>query len=228
MQYQLADLFESVVDTVPDREALVCDPVRLTYTELEERCNQLAHHLREAGIKRGDKVGCHMPNQTPYVETMIACFKIGAVPVNVNYRYVEDELRYIYDNADLACVVFDAEFADLVKAVAPDIDTLRHLVVTGDTDGVDLPDGAVPYEEALAAQPTTRDDLLDGRRPTTCTCSTPAARPACPRVSCGATRTCSLPAWAAATPSVSPSPARRSLPSASTRTSRSGCSPPRR
>jgi 3-oxocholest-4-en-26-oate---CoA ligase len=165
MQYQLADLFESVVDTVPDREALVCDPVRLTYTELEQRCNQLAHHLREAGIKRGDKVGCHMPNQTPYVETMIACFKIGAVPVNVNYRYVEDELRYIYDNADLACVVFDAEFADLVKAVAPDIDTLRHLLVTGDTDGVDLPDGAVPYEEALAAQPTTRDDLLDGRSP---------------------------------------------------------------
>jgi 3-oxocholest-4-en-26-oate---CoA ligase len=165
MQYQLADLFESVVDTVPAREALVCDPVRLTYADLEARCNQLAHHLREAGIKRGDKVGCHMPNQTPYVETMIACFKIGAVPVNVNYRYVEDELRYIYDNADLACVVFDAEFADLVKAVAPDIDTLRHLVVTGDADGVDLPDGAVAYEDALAAQPTTRDDLLEGRSP---------------------------------------------------------------
>jgi 3-oxocholest-4-en-26-oyl-CoA dehydrogenase beta subunit len=63
--------------------------------------NQLAHHLRAAGIGRGDHVGCHMPNGTEYVETMIACFKIGAVPINVNYRYVEEELRYLYDNADL-------------------------------------------------------------------------------------------------------------------------------
>ena len=165
MQYQLADLFESVVDTIPDREALVCDPARLTYRELDERCNQLAHHLLASGIGRGDTVGCHMPNQTAYVETMIACFKIGAVPVNVNYRYVEDELRYLYDNADLKALVFDAEFAHLVAAVAPEIDTLEHLVVTGETDGVDLPDGAVAYEPALAEQPTSRDGLFDGRSP---------------------------------------------------------------
>ena len=165
MQYQLADLFESVVDTIPDREALVCDPVRLTYRDLDERCNQLAHHLLASGVGRGDHVGCHMPNQTPYVETMIACFKIGAVPVNVNYRYVEGELRYLYDNADLKALVFDAEFADRVAAVAPEIDTLDHLVATGDTSAVDLPEGTVAYEPALAEQPTTRDGLLEGRSP---------------------------------------------------------------
>lgn len=165
MQYQLADLFESVVDTVPDREALVCDPVRLTYAELDARCNQLAHHLLANGIGRGDHVGCHMPNQTPYVETMIACFKIGAVPINVNYRYVEDELRYLYDNADLKALVFDVEFADRVRAVAPEIDTLEHLLATGDTSGATLPEGAVVYEDALAAQGTTRDGLTEGRSP---------------------------------------------------------------
>jgi 3-oxocholest-4-en-26-oate---CoA ligase len=76
-----------------------------------------------------------MPNGTEYVETMIACFKIGAVPVNVNYRYVEEELRYLYDNADLKAVVFAAEFADLVSTVAPEVDTLEHLIVVGDTSG---------------------------------------------------------------------------------------------
>ncbi len=165
MQYQLADLFESVVDSIPDREALVIDPRRLTYAELEARCNQLAHHLRAAGIGRGDHVGCHMPNGSEYIETMIACFKIGAVPINVNYRYVEEELRYLYDNADLACLVFDVEFADLVRAVAPEIDTFRHLIAVGDTEGVTLPDGAVSFDEVVADQPTTRDGLTDGRSP---------------------------------------------------------------
>ena len=165
MQYQLADLFESVVDTVADREALVCDPVRLTYAELDARCNQLAHHLLANGVGRGDHVGCHMPNQTPYVETMIACFKIGAVPVNVNYRYVEEELRYLYGNADLKALVFDAEFADRVRAVAPDIDALEHLMATGDLASANLPDGTVDYEQALAQQPDTREGLTEGRSP---------------------------------------------------------------
>lgn len=165
MQYQLADLFESVVDKIPDREALVCDPRRLTYRELDERCNRLAHHLLEAGIGRGDHVGCHMMNCTEYVETMIACFKIGAVPINVNYRYVEEELRYLYDNADLKGLVFDAEFADRVKAVAPSCDTLEHLIAVGNSDGVDMPAGTVLYDEAIAKQSPERDGLLEGRSP---------------------------------------------------------------
>jgi 3-oxocholest-4-en-26-oate---CoA ligase len=155
MEYQLADLFESIVDRVPDREALVAEGRRLTFRELDERANRLAHHLADAGIGPGDHVGCHMMNGTEYVETMLACFKIRAVPVNVNYRYVEEELRYLYDDADLVGLVFDAEFAGRVNAVAPGIDTLRHLVVVG--GGPDVPAGAVPYDEALAAGAAERD-----------------------------------------------------------------------
>ena len=159
MEYNLADLFESVVDTVPDREALVANGVRLTYRQLDERSNRLAHHLADAGIGHGDHVGCHMRNRVEYVETMLAAYKIRAVPVNVNFRYVEEELRYLYDNADLAAVVFGAEFADRVAAVAPSIDTLRHLVVVGDTDGstaTTLPQ-AVRYEDAVADASAARE-----------------------------------------------------------------------
>ncbi len=167
MQYQLADLFESVVDRIPDRTALVCDPVRMTYRELEERSNKLAHHLLAAGIGRGDHVGCYLMNCTEYVETMIACFKIGAVPANVNYRYVEAELRYLFDNADLKAIVYDTEFTDRLVTVAPDIDTLEHLIAVDSGGGDDhpLPDGAVRFDEAIADQPCERDGLLEGRSP---------------------------------------------------------------
>jgi 3-oxocholest-4-en-26-oate---CoA ligase len=167
MQYQLADLFESVVDKVPDREALVVDEERMTFRELEERSNQLAHHLLEAGIRRGDHVGCYLMNCTEYVETMIACFKIGAVPANVNYRYVEAELRYLFDNADLKAVVFDTEFSERLAKVAPDIDTLELLIAVDSGAGTAdaLPEGAVRFDDVTAGQPTTRDGLTEGRSP---------------------------------------------------------------
>jgi 3-oxocholest-4-en-26-oate---CoA ligase len=167
MQYQLADLFESVVDKVPDREALVIDEERMSFRELEERSNQLAHALREAGIERGDHVGCYLMNCSEYVETMIACFKIGAVPANVNYRYVEAELRYLFDNADLKAVVFDTEFSERLAKVAPDIDTLELLIAVDSGAGTEdaLPEGAVRYDDVTSGQPTTREGLTEGRSP---------------------------------------------------------------
>jgi non-ribosomal peptide synthetase component E (peptide arylation enzyme) len=167
MQYQLADLFESVVDKVPDREALVVDEERMTFRELDERSNQLAHHLLDAGIRRGDHVGCYLMNCTEYVETMIACFKIGAVPANVNYRYVEAELRYLFDNADLKAVVFDTEFSERLAKVTPDIDTLEVLIAVDSGAGTadTLPEGAVRFDDVTAGQPTTRDGLTEGRSP---------------------------------------------------------------
>jgi acyl-CoA synthetase (AMP-forming)/AMP-acid ligase II len=159
MQYQLADLFESVVDRVPDAQAVVANGRRLTYRELDERANRLAHHLQRAGIGWGDHVGCHLLNGTEYVETMIACFKISAVPVNVNYRYVEEELRYLYDNADLVGLVFDAELAERVAKVLPQAPKIRHAIAVGDQDLVE----AVEYESAIAGESTERDFPADAR-----------------------------------------------------------------
>src|SRR5205085_6684211 len=143
-------------DAVPGREALVAGGARRTYAELDERANRVANHLLEAGIGAGDHVGIHAWNCAEWVEVMLGCFKARAVPINVNYRYVEDELRYIFDNADLTALVFERSFAPRVAAVLPDLPRLRHLVVIDDESGSD-PDsgatttpGAVPYEDALA------------------------------------------------------------------------------
>jgi 3-oxocholest-4-en-26-oate---CoA ligase len=168
MQFNLADLFEGVADAVPDRVALYAEGRTLTYRELDRRANRLAHHFTAAGVKAGDHVGCHMMNGVEYLETMIALMKIRAVPINVNYRYVRDELHYLYTNADLIALVYDAEFADRVSAVLPDVPHLRHLLVVGPSSDHSLPDGSLPYETALARRPDDRtgfpersaDDLL--------------------------------------------------------------------
>ncbi|MFG2136401.1 acyl-CoA synthetase [Streptomyces sp. NPDC048650] len=138
MEYNLADLFESIVDTVPDREALVYidhpgtgAERRLTYAELDRAANRLAHHLSDHGIGPGRHVGLHLYNGVEYLQAVYACLKIRAVPVNVNYRYVEEELAYLYRDADLAGLIFDAEFTERVAAALPQAPGLRHLVRVG-------------------------------------------------------------------------------------------------
>jgi acyl-CoA synthetase (AMP-forming)/AMP-acid ligase II len=157
MQFNLADMLEGVIDAVPDRPALFAEGRRLSFREFDERANRLAHHFAAQGIGVGDHVGCHMMNGTEYLETMFALFKIRAVPVNVNFRYVEEELRYLYDDADLVAVVFDTEFADKVATVLPKVNSVKHLVAVGPTEGYALPEGSVLYEEALAAQSAGRE-----------------------------------------------------------------------
>ncbi|WP_410673756.1 acyl-CoA synthetase [Amycolatopsis sp. cmx-4-68] len=154
MEFNLADLFEHIADAVPERDAVYAEGQTLTYRELDRRANRVAHHFAAAGVGPGDHVGCHLMNGPEYLETLLGLLKIRAVPINVNFRYVRDELRYLYDNADLVGLVFDTGFADRVAAVLPDVPRLRHLLAVG--PGSVLP-GARRYEDALAEQPGDRD-----------------------------------------------------------------------
>ncbi len=151
--FNLADLFEVVADAAPDRLALVAGEERRTYAALDARANQLAHHLIERGIRPGDWVGIYSWNRAEWVESMIACYKARAVPINVNYRYVEAELRYLFANADLRGLIFEREFSPLVAAVAPAVPALDVFVVIEDataSDGALDRVDAVFYEDALA------------------------------------------------------------------------------
>src|SRR5687768_9912262 len=112
----LADLWELVLPHVGERTALVVDDRVSTYAELEERSNRLADVLAGAGIGPGDHVGCYLYNGPEYIETMLAAYKLRAVPINVNYRYVAEELRYLCADAELQAIVHDAEFADRLDA----------------------------------------------------------------------------------------------------------------
>jgi fatty-acyl-CoA synthase len=153
--FNLADLFEIVVDTVPDRLALVAGDRRLTYRELDERASRFAHHLADAGVAPGEKVGIYSWNRAEWIEAMLAAWKISAVPINLNYRYVADEALYILDNADVVALVHERAFAPLIDAIRADLPKLRHLVVLEDGTEGDAP-GAVEYEIALASSVPSR------------------------------------------------------------------------
>ncbi|MFE1440329.1 acyl-CoA synthetase [Streptomyces sp. NPDC058739] len=142
MEFNLADLFESVVDVVPDREALVYvdhpgtgAERRLTYAELDAAANRIGHHLLDSGIRPGEHLGLHLCNGVEYLQTVLGCLKARIVPVNVNYRYVAEELVYLYQDADLAAVVFDAEFGDRVAEALPRVPGVRHAVRVGGGSG---------------------------------------------------------------------------------------------
>lgn len=151
-QFHLADLFESVARTVPDRVAVIAQSGRHTFAELDARCDRLAAGLAARGIGRGDKVGLYLYNGPAFLEAFIAACKLGAVPYNVNYRYRADELRYLFANADSAVIFHGAEFSPIIREVRGDVPTLKLTVAVEDGSGADIT-GSVPYAELLAHEP---------------------------------------------------------------------------
>jgi len=158
VEFNLADLFEHAADNFGEREYVVCDGRRRTYSEMEDRANRLAHHLAAQGVGPGDHVGIYAYNSVEWIETLWAVFKLRAVWVNINYRYVEEELRYLFDNADLVALVFQREFAPRVAGVRGELPMLRHAVVIEDGSGADLTGiDTIDFEDAVASGSPERD-----------------------------------------------------------------------
>jgi 3-oxocholest-4-en-26-oate---CoA ligase len=108
--FNLADLWETLCDAGPDAECLVAPPVRHTRGSLDEAANRIANHLVATGVSPGERVGIYSRNRAEYVEALLGCWKCGAVPVNINWRYVADELRYVIADAELVAVIVEDEY----------------------------------------------------------------------------------------------------------------------
>jgi acyl-CoA synthetase (AMP-forming)/AMP-acid ligase II len=156
--FNIADLYELVADKVPARSALVCGHQRASFAELDQRANRLAHYLQAQGVASGDHVGLYLYNCNEYLEGMLACFKIRAVPINVNYRYVQEELLYIFDNADMVACIHNQEFVPHIAEVRASAPELKTFVGVLDDSGCELSSiGSVDYESALEGQSDERD-----------------------------------------------------------------------
>jgi acyl-CoA synthetase (AMP-forming)/AMP-acid ligase II len=164
MEVNLADLYESIADAIPDRLAVVAGARRLSYRALDERANRLANALLDRGVKAGDHVGLYLYNGAEFLEVVLAAFKIRAVPINVNYRYVSDELSFLLKNADCVALFHSHDLASRVAAVRTDAAALPKLKLVVSVGGADA--GSVEYEALVASGsperrfgPRSPDDL---------------------------------------------------------------------
>jgi fatty-acyl-CoA synthase len=163
MSWNLADLFELVADTAPERLALahgVAGPTR-SWRELDRNANALALHLARRH-QPGDKIALYSYNRPEFVETLVAAFKARLVPVNVNYRYREEELVYLLDNSDATVVVYEAGFAGSVAKVRDRLPQVREWIEL--SDGSEGNAFSVSYEEIVGAGTDRRLDVQ--REPT--------------------------------------------------------------
>ncbi|ORA60638.1 acyl-CoA synthetase [Mycobacteroides franklinii] len=158
MALNIADLIEHAIDTMPDRVAIISGDRKLTYAELEEQSNRLGHYLQSQGVGPGDKVGLYCRNGIEIVVALTAIVKIRAISVNVNYRYVEAELHYLFENSDMAALVHERRYSDKVANVLPSTPNVKTAIVV--EDGTDLdysPYGGVAFADALAQGSPERD-----------------------------------------------------------------------
>ena len=162
MALNIADLFEHAVDAAPDNRAVMIGDHVVTYAELETEANKLAHFLSSRGVGHGDHVGIYAKNSIEHVVAVLAIVKIRAVNINVNYRYVENELNYLFDNAEMVALIHERSYAPLVAACAPNHERLHTFVALPDvTDPANDSDvssfGGVLLADALEDQSADRD-----------------------------------------------------------------------
>ncbi|MCP9969230.1 acyl-CoA synthetase [Actinomadura madurae] len=148
--YNLADLLEILAEAGPDRPALVAGDERRTYRHLDERASRVGHHLAAAGVRPGEHVAILAHNRAEWIEAMFGAFKIRAVPVPVNFRYVAAELRHVLADSDAVALIGERSLLATVEEIRAELPELRPLPVLEDGEGDDIPQ-AVEYEKALAA-----------------------------------------------------------------------------
>ena len=161
MALNIADLAEHAIDAVPDRVALIGGDEQLTYAQLEDKANRLAHYLIDQGVKKDDKVGLYCRNRIEIVIAMLGIVKAGAILVNVNFRYVEGELKYLFENSDMVALVHERRYADRVANVLPETPNVKSILVVN--DGTEDPAGdfrkygGVEFYSAIAQGSPERD-----------------------------------------------------------------------
>jgi fatty-acyl-CoA synthase len=167
MSWNFADVWERIADAAPHSTALLHGSQRLAWRDFDRRADGLAAALLGAGLGAQDKVALYLYNGPAYLESTFGCLKAGLVPVNTNYRYLDDELHYLFDNSDAAAVVFHGEFTarvDALRARCPKVRAWLHV----DDGSTPCPPWAVAYEPAAAQWPgrvrapwgRSGDDLL--------------------------------------------------------------------
>jgi 3-oxocholest-4-en-26-oate---CoA ligase len=148
--WNFAEIWETVAELIPEAPAQVQGDRRVTWADFDRRANGVAQAMLDAGVAEQDKVAQYLYNGPEYLESVFAAFKAGLAPVNTNYRYLDDELLYLWDNADCAVVVFHGTFAERIENIRAKLPRIKLWLWVDDGAGA-CPDWASPYEDAAGA-----------------------------------------------------------------------------
>jgi fatty-acyl-CoA synthase len=172
VEFNLAELSETIAAAIPDRAMLRWRGRTLCYGEVAERTRRLANYLRGRGLgvrkeraqlagheSGQDHVALYLYNCPEYIEGMLGAYKARCAPFNVNYRYVEEELVYLLRDASARAIVYHAVFAPTLAKIRPDLPQLEVLIQVADESGNALLPGAVDYAQALASSSPARPDV---------------------------------------------------------------------
>ncbi len=199
--WNFADIWEVVAQQLPDAQAQVQGDRRYTWAEFDRRANGVAQALLDAGVEEQDKVAQYLYNGPEYLESMFATFKAGLAPINTNYRYLDDELLYLWDNGDVVAVVFHGTFAERIENIRDRLPLVKLWLWVDDGAGPVPRRGPRPTSRGRGGTPC-RSAAPGDATATTCSSCTPAAPPACRRASCGARTTSSAPSSSSLVPGV--------------------------
>ena len=133
--WNFADLWELNAEQLPEAMAVVSGDRRVTWSEFDHRADGVAAWLLGLGVAEQDKVAQYLYNSPEYLESMFAAYKAGLVPVNTNYRYSDDELVYLWDNADAVAVVFHGSFSERIDRLRPKLPGIRGWLWVDDGSG---------------------------------------------------------------------------------------------
>jgi len=148
MNLDFASVWEMISDIVPDNDALICGDEVVTWKEYDEKSSKIATALSAAGLQANSKAGLYLNNSNEYLIAQNAIFKIGGIPINVNYRYVAEELIYLLDNSDSEAVFYHACYSDRIKEIASSLPNIKVWIEVSDGTESHFPD-ALKYEELL-------------------------------------------------------------------------------
>lgn len=142
----IADVLEAMADTVGDRAFVKMIDRDLSFAEIDERANRFANHLLSLGVQPGEHVAIHAHNCLEWIDAFFGSLKVRAVPININYKYLSEELAYLYDNSDAVVAVVEPEYEDLARGAITD--KVREVLVIGEA-----------YDAAMAAASPERPDV---------------------------------------------------------------------
>ena len=146
--WNYGDVWETVADTQPDVVAMTQGTRNMTWSEFDRGADGVAQFLLDLGVVQQDKVALYLYNVPEYLQATFAAAKVGLVPVNTNYRYGDDELSYLWQNADAVAVVFHGAFTDRIERILDRVPGVKGWLWVDDGSGP-CPDWATPYEDAI-------------------------------------------------------------------------------